>query len=291
MKVNPLLNDIFRGSWLLEPQWVVGAAPLVENFLKGLPAFPLQQEPKSILTIYDASGNKVKPNDEGRLIVPENSVAVVEMIGAVIKYGDFCTYGADEIVAALEKAQSNPNVQAIILKIDGPGGAVSAIDDFRGFEKKKPIIGLASACMSLHYWTALSLCDHLMADGDVSPRFGSVGVVSSFVDTKKHWEEKGYVFHEIYPDESKDKNLAFQEALKGNYDLIKSEHLSPIAQKFQASVRAALPNLREEKGVLTGATFDADKALGLNMIHSIGNFKKAFAMALMYSELKTTIDY
>lgn len=294
MKVNPLINDLFRGEWLLDVNFISSAAPLVSNLLKGLPLnLPQASNPSAILTIFDENGNQLKPNAEGGIQIPEGSIAMVNMIGAVIKYGDYCTYGADEIVSALEKADSNKNIKAIIFKIDGPGGAVSAIGPFTQFAKNKtkPVIGLADACMSLHYWAAVSVCDFLMADNDVSARFGSVGVVSSFVDAQKHWEEKGYKFHEIYPPESEHKNLAFREALQGNYDKINSEHLSPIARKFQAAVKANRPNLIEEVGVLTGATFDADKALGLKMIDAIGDFKKAMEMAHVLSELKSTINY
>src|SRR5690606_39812630 len=104
----------------------------------------------------------------------------------------------------------------------------------------------------------------------ISRRVGSVGVVRSFVDAKAHWEEKGYSFHGIYPSESSEKNKVFQLALEGKYDRIKAEQLSPWAQKFQAAVREARPNLKEETGVLTGATFDTEKALDLGMIDSIG---------------------
>ncbi len=294
MKVNPLLRDLFAGEWLLDVHWISGAAPLVDNLLKGIPLnLPEATTASSILTVFDENGYLIKPDDDGRLEIPAGSIAKVDMKGAVIKYGDYCTYGADEIVAALQKAEDNKHIKATILDIDGPGGAVSAIGPFREFAKNKikPVIGSADACMSLHYWAAVSVCDYLMADNDVSARFGSVGVVSSFMDATKHWEEKGYKLHEIYPAESEHKNLAFREALKGNYDRIKTEHLAPIAIKFQGGVRENRPGLKEEVGVLTGATFDADKALGLGMIDGIGGFKKAIEMAHVLSELKSNINY
>lgn len=294
MKINPLLKDLITGEWLLDINFVSNAAPLLfDNFLKGVPLnLPGAVNTSSILTIFDENGNKIKANEQGGIVIPEGAIAMVDMVGAVIKYGDYCTYGADEIVSALQKADDNRNIKAIILNIDGPGGAVSAIGPFQNFArtKTKPVIGLADACMSLHYWAAVQTCDYIMADNDVSARFGSVGVVSSFVDAKQHWEEKGYKFHDIYPEESKDKNLAFQQALKGDYTLIKQEHLAPIARKFQAAVRANRTGLKEEAGVLTGATFDADKALGLGMIDGIGGLKKAIEIAQVLSELKSIIN-
>lgn len=291
MKFNPLLNDLLRAQWLLDVQWLSGAAPLVSNLLKGLPVnLPENTNASGILTVYNENGDRIKEDRDGNMSIPEGSIAVVSMIGAVIKYGDYCTYGADEIVTALQKAEDNKNIKGTVFIIDGPGGAVSAIGPFLQFAKTKtkPVVGLADACMSLHYWTAVSVCDFLMADNDVSARFGSVGVVSSFMDAKPHWEKEGYVFHEIYPEESKDKNLAFTEALAGNYDKIKEEHLAPIARKFQAAVRSNRPGLNEASGVLTGATFDADTALGYKMIDGIGGLKKAIEMVQVFSEINSS---
>lgn len=279
MKVNQLLSEVIRGTWLIEPNYLLGFAPIVQKIIAG-EDLNFADSTNSLVKILDPSGNVVKEDSEGRTEVPNGSYAMVSMMGAVIKYGDFCTYGADEIVGALEMADNNPRIKGTVFMIDGPGGAVSAIGPFLQFAKtkKKPVVGLADACMSLHYWAAVSVCDHLMADNDVSARFGSVGVVSSFQDAKPYWEEKGIKFHEIYPPESENKNEAFRLALEGKYEMIIAEHLSPIAQKFQAAVRVGRPNLKEEKGVLNGKTYDADKALGLGMIDGIGSLADAMEM-------------
>lgn len=279
MKVNRLLSEVIRGVWLLEPNYLLGFGETVHKIISG-EAVEFENSTTALVQIIGPSGKRVRANDDGDLNIPEGSVAVVDMMGAVIKYGDWCTYGADEIVAALQMADDNPNIKGSILNLDGPGGAVSAIGPFLQFAKTKtkPVIGLADACMSLHYWTACAVCDYLMADNDVSARFGSVGVVASFQDAKPYWEEKGIVFHEIYAPESSNKNETFRMALEGNYELMQKEQLSPLAQKFQAGVRAGRPNLKEEPGVLNGKTYDADTSLGLGMIDGIGSMKDAIGM-------------
>lgn len=279
MKINLLLSDVIRGVWLMEPNYLIGFGPQVQKIIAG-EELHFEESTTALTKILDPGGNIIKPDEEGRLEVPRGSYAIVSMLGAVIKYGDWCTYGADEIVEALQSANNNKNIKGIIFDMDGPGGAVSAIGPFLSFAKSKtkPIVGWADACMSLHYWTAVSVCDHIMADNDVSARFGSVGVVSSFRDLKPYWEKQGIVFHEIYPPESDNKNEAFRLALEGKYEMIIKEHLSPIAIKFQSAVRAGRPGLKEEKGVLNGKTYDADKAVGLGMIDSIGTLSDAMAM-------------
>lgn len=285
MKGNSLLTAIIKGEWLINVHNIEAYYPIIDKIFAGSP-FQLNTEPKSILSFVDSNGNKLRRNEDGQTIVSPGSIAIVKMHGEVVKNGDYCIYGADEIVAALTAANNNPNVTATIFDIDGPGGAVSAIGLFQEFArdvKSKPIVGYCDSALSLHYWTAIEVCDHIMASNNVSARFGSIGVVLTFADNTPAMKEKGYTIHEIYPDESSHKNKAFALAKQGDYALIKEEFLSPLAKEFQARVKAKMPNIVEEDGTLKGKTYFADEALQRNMIHSIGGMKKAVLMATIMS--------
>jgi protease-4 len=285
MKGSTLLSTILQGEFLIDCHNVGAYYAVVDKILAGQ-QFNVNPQPKSILNIVNAQGKKLKRNEEGKAIITPGSFAIVKMHGEVIKTGDYCVYGADEIVAALTVAEKNPNIAATIFDIDGPGGAVNALGLFQEFKrdvKSKPIIGLCDSALSLHYWTAALVCDQIIAANDVSARFGSIGVVLSFADNIKAMKKAGYTIHEIYPEESKHKNLAFKHARKGDYKLIKKEFLSPLAIKFQNSIKANRPNLLEEEGVLSGKTFFADEALRLGLIDGIGGMKKAINIATIMS--------
>lgn len=291
MKVNPLLMDVARGEWFMSFSGMQVFAPIAHKILTGQEVVLEHNEPKAFFSIVDDNGKKVSPDANGVINAPKGSVAIVNMIGPVLKYGDWCTYGADEIVKALWLSDQNPNVLGTVVYQDGPGGAVSAAGPFVdfGIRKTKRVEVVADQSASLHYWAACAMGDHISADNNISAMFGSVGIVTSFADNRKYLENLGYVFHEIYPDESQHKNEAFRLALEGKYDLIKKEHMSPIAIQFQNAVRAARPNLKEEVGVLTGKTFGADKALEYGMIDSIGNISDAIQRIHVNAELKLSI--
>jgi len=288
MKVNSLLSDLYRGEWLMDVHSIASYAPLIVKLMEGDAVSKQMDQEARVIGFEDKNGRAILPDDEGAYDIPKGSVAHINMIGPVMKYGDWCTYGADDIVRALRMANGHPNIKYSVLHTDGPGGAVSAIGPFRQFakEKVKPVGVHADACMSLHFFAAHSVGDFVYADNDVSARFGSVGIVSSFIDSRPVLEEKGYKLHEIYPKESEHKNEAFRLALEGKYDMIKKEHLSPVAIKFQDAIRAAMPNLVEETGVLTGKTFSAEKSLELNLIHGIGSIEDVFERLEMLVELK-----
>lgn len=287
MRVDRMLMDVMRSDWLISQEGFFSYAPIAHKIITG-EALDMQAKTHAIMSVIDDNGKKVNPDQDGMLNAPKGSVAIIDMIGPVMKYGDWCTYGADEIVGALKAADRNPNIIGTVFNIDGPGGSVAAIGGFLDFAKMKtkPVIGIADQCASLHYWAMCAVADFKMADNDVSASFGSVGVMTSFADNRKYLEKLGYEFHEIYPDESEHKNLAWSLALEGKYEMIKAEHLSPLAIKFQNAVRAACPGLKEEIGVLTGKTFGADKALECGMIDAIGSLDLAINRLHIMSETK-----
>jgi protease-4 len=285
MRVDRLLMDLNRGQWAMSFEGVLAYMPMVHKIMTG-ENIPIIEKTHSLMSVVDSNGKPIRPDSNGSINAPKGSVALIDMVGPVMKYGDMCTYGAEEIVAAMYAADRNPNIIGTIFKEDGPGGGVNAIGPFIQFakDKTKPVVAIADQCASLHYWAMCAVADHKMADNNVSAAFGSVGVVCSFADNREYLEKLGYKFHDIYPKESEHKNEAFNLAMKGDYDKIKAEHLSPLAIKFQEAVRAACPNLKEEVGVLTGKTFGADKALEYGMIDSIGSLDQAINRLHIMSE-------
>lgn len=232
-------------------------------------------QPKAITSFYDDQGEKVDMEKS----LPDEMYGMVSMHGPIIKYGDYCTWGADEIVARLQQLNNMDKVKGIILEIDGPGGSVSAIAPFQQFakEKKKPVIVVADQMASAHYYIACEVADRIYAGNDISAMIGSVGVVVSFVSpTDKFWEERNMKFHEVYAEESKDKNKPFSDARDGKYELLKKDFLSPMAIKFQNAVKnARAEKLKEEDGVLSGKMFFAEEALRLGMIDGIKSISDA----------------
>jgi len=104
----------------------------------------------------------------------------------------------------------------------------------------------------------------------------------SFMDVKGYYEKEGIKLHTIYATESSDKNLAFQKALEGEYDMIREEELDPLARAFQAAVKANRSDKLNTavKGILSGKTFFADQAKEYGLIDRVGNNNTAVEIAL-----------
>lgn len=287
MKVNPIVQELSRGLFFFDIQsiniWGLKAAEYLSGNLKKAE----DNQAKAIVSLVDEKGKPIQMDDK-TYKNQQTTLGVVDLIGPIMKYGDWCNYGALEIAERIEQLNDNDAIEAIILNLDGPGGSVGAVAPFLNLKskKKKPIVGYADTCASAHYYIASGLCDHIMAQNNISSQIGSIGIVLSFYDNKEYLEKLGYKFHEIYPEESKDKNDSFRLALEGKYDMIKKEMLSPKAIQFQEHVMEHRPNLKKDiPGILTGKTFYAKEALEYGLIDSIGSFSDAVSVALALAEI------
>lgn len=279
MNTNRILMEITRGEWLIDHNNIAAYAPLLDAFFAG----------KAVYTKPELTAVSSFLNEKGRQSISQTNIAYINMSGVLTRYGDWCTYGAEDYVSMLQDVEDNNEIQGTVIFFNGPGGSVEAIAPIMEFamQRKKPIVGLISTAASAHYWTACELCDHLMMENSITSRVGSVGVMATLFDVRKAMEQKGIQVHEIYAPESEHKNEVFNKALNGEYDQIKQEELSPIARAFQAAVRNNRPKLVEETGVLTGKMFFADDAIRLGMADSIGNTEKAVQVLEMLTEINS----
>jgi len=288
MKVNNSLMDLMKSEWFLSIAGINMYAEVFHKIMSGQ-EIEFEKSTKAILNVVDDNGKPVYPDSSGLISAPKGSVAIVDMIGPIMKYGDWWSYGGVEIANALRAADNNPNIVGTVFNVDSPGGAVSAASPFVQFgkTKKKTVVGIGDQVCSLGYLAMCAVSDHKMADNNMSASFGSVGIALSYIDRRKYLESLGYVFHDVYADESEHKNEAWNLMLQGKYEMIKKEHMSPLAIMFQDIVIDSCPDLVQEVGVLTGKTFGADKSLKYGMIDSIGSLDQAINMVHVMSELKS----
>ena len=292
MGFSKLYHTILTMKFFIDLRQVDALSVLLEKYLtKDLQNFTSkilsQQEPLKISYrsaeypgISGSTGGAGQPGgDDGK----KNLVAIIPLRGTMIKYGTMCSYGADEIAAAIDEAAANKKVTGIVLDIDSGGGAVDAVAPLvdairRAKAARKPVVASCDLCASAAYWTACE-CNEIMAANSISSEFGSIGVMMSFPDYAKYYEKEGIKVHTIYSNLSTYKNAPFEAAKKGEYDSIKTEELDPLARKFQANVRAKRAGKLNEdiEGILSGKVFYAEDALKYGLIDSIGTLDRAIA--------------
>lgn len=283
MKYNfSLAKALYKGKWAVTSEILLQFHPVLNGEYE---LEFVEKEAHQPLAINASSGESASSYDEA----PKGSIAIMRISGTMLKNETLCAFGTENVAEWIREAADHKNIAGLVMQIDSGGGAVDAIAPLRDAmqymqAKGKSVVALADLAASLAYYTCI-YADHIMADNDISAEFGSIGVMVSFADTRPAYEKMGVKFHTIYAPESTHKNKAFEEALKGKYELLKNESLSPLAKKFQSDVREQRQgkvNLTVD-GILNGRMFYADKALEYGLIDSIGNLAEAVKLATQLS--------
>jgi protease-4 len=119
--------------------------------------------------------------------------------------------GADDIVELIERADEDDSAEALVLKLNTPGGAVVPSDDIRLAAKAfdGPTVAYATdVCASGGYWIA-SGCDELWArEGSI---VGSIGVRGSRMTAADLLERVGIEYEQLTAGEYKEAGVPFDD--------------------------------------------------------------------------------
>ncbi|NHN42448.1 signal peptide peptidase SppA [Halorubellus sp. JP-L1] len=151
-------------------------------------------------------------------VLPGYNVAEVEVKGPITRDGGGgrlpsspTSPGADEIVEQIERADDDGSVDALLVKLNTPGGEVVPSDDIRTAAKRfdGPTIAYTNdLCASGGYWIA-SGCDELWAR-DAS-LVGSIGVILGQVNAKELADKVGVQYEALTAGEYKDAGSPLKE--------------------------------------------------------------------------------
>jgi protease-4 len=183
----------------------------------------------------------------------------------MMKYGYWWSYGVDDIAAIIRLAYQSDKISAVVLKGDTPGGSTNSLFLIEEVlrEKTKPTYGFIDGICASCGYIAFSYLDKIYAINRMAS-IGGIGVFARMLILNK--ENSPYKIIEVYPDESKDKNLPEREAASGNDQKMKDE-LSKLAIYFQDIVKTNRPGISED--TLTGKIYYAYEAETLGMIDGI----------------------
>jgi len=119
---------------------------------------------------------------------------------------------------------------------------------------------------------------------------GSIGTYAQFVNDSEALKKWGYIIEEIYPPESKYKNLPEREAIDGKPDRIIKEQLTPFAIHFQNIIKENRPKLNQStEGILEGKVFYAYDAVENGLIDGLMNLEQAIKKVQDLTKIQQSI--
>lgn len=283
-----LISEIYKHKWLIEPIYALQQGPIVAALLNGnIMAGENQADdynPKLKCFAVDAK----TPSTRFRYSLgwdnaPYGSVAIIPVTGSLMKEDQDCgPSGMATIGRIIKQADEQPNIKAILLRIDSPGGTVDGTETLANIIKavEKPIITFVDGMMaSAALWIGSS-ADEVWASTDID-EVGSVGVLLNFGDLQPYWEKQGVVFHTIKASTSPDKVKMWEDIRAGKYDAYIKEVLDPIDEKFMNTMRANRPGVEDRH--LTGKVFFARDVMGV-YVDAIGTIEQAIEHAAQLAD-------
>jgi signal peptide peptidase SppA len=148
---------------------------------------------------YDPTARIERPTPK-----PSGGIAVVPIMGALSRRGDFftdilgwATY--EGLAATMAELAADRSIAQIVLRVDSPGGTVFGVEDaaqaVADAAKRKPVIAIADGLMaSAAYWVASGATEIVATPGS---ELGSIGVIAVHTDISGALERDGVKATEI----------------------------------------------------------------------------------------------
>ncbi len=219
-------------------------------------------------------------------LAASDSVAIVRVEGPIFggesSPGGFATagtVGSDTVIRNLQSAEEDPNVQAIVLRVNSPGGAVVPSDEIYNAitQLEKPIVvSMGSVAASGGYYISAPT-DYIFATPNSIT--GSIGVISQFITVEELLNEYGVEVTNITTGEFKDAG-AFSETLTEE-EIAYWEGLINESYDIFVEIVADGRGYTDEEALelADGRVFTGTQALEVGLIDEIGYLDDAIAYA------------
>ena len=238
-------------------------------------------------------GGPARPSIPGR--GPKSTIAVVTVAGAIVSgrggsrlpFGS-SNAGADTIAAGLRQAAHDDSVSAIVLRVDSPGGSVSASETIwrevkKARERGKPVVAsMGAVAASGGYYVSMG-ADAIVANpGTIT---GSIGVLTGKLVARDLKDRLGVGSDAVRTNANADAwsvNAPFtpeQHAhVEAEADLVYDDFVQRVAQGRHLSLEAV-------EAVARGRVWTGADALDHGLVDELGGLRTAVRRAKVLAGL------
>ena len=203
------------------------------------------------------------------------NVALIHIDGVIMGSEDSqsffeSTTSSLDAVELIEKADKNPNIKAIILEINSPGGSAVASEEIANAVKKTnktTVAWIREVGASGAYWIASS-ADHIVANR-VSIT-GSIGVIASYLEFPGLLERYNVTYRRLVAGKYKDIGSPFKEmtseeasVFQQNLDVIRDYFVSEVAKNRNL-------NKKDVDKIANGLFYLGSQAKDLGLVDELG---------------------
>ncbi|MBO2007562.1 S49 family peptidase [Hymenobacter negativus] len=217
-----------------------------------------------------------------------SKVAVLPVQGTIQKRGGYCSLGTKDLVGMLNAALRDPEVSAVVLDIDSPGGQVDGTEEFAQAIRNagKPVVAYGDGLVaSAAYWIA-SQCAYIFLNSASTGYAGSLGVLCMSINQEAYLEKNGYKVEILRSTRAVDKaRLNPVEPLSDAVRAAVQADLDQIGETFIAAVeRGRAGKLSTKEDVFTGKVYRGSDAKKHGLVDAIGSLQDAVNKAAQLAQ-------
>jgi len=225
-----------------------------------------------------------------------NRIAVVHVTGTMMAGSSDegglgvtgATAGSDTIIRAIRTARDRRGVQAMIIRVDSPGGLAPAADAMlreieRTAEEMPVIISMGDVAASGGYWIATG-GEHIIAEATTLT--GSIGVFSMFFDVSAPLEDRlGLSFDTVESGPSADMFSGYRDWTRAERASL--ERFTDVTyQAFLEKVAAARGMTTDEVDeIARGRVWTGQDAVDVGLVDELGGLDVAVQRAIEAAEM------
>lgn len=204
-------------------------------------------------------------------------IAIISVEGLI--YGE----QAKSVYRQLKVAREDKHVKGVIVRVNSPGGTISASDQiymaiskFRKEENKPVVAFMQGVAASGGYYTSVA-CEEIIAEPTTIT--GSIGVISWYFVVQELLEEKlGILPVVVKSGQKKDWPSSFRKPTPEEIQYMRDKLITPALDRFVEVVaegRKAKLTLDDVRRLADGGIFGAQEAKEEKLIDEIGYLDKA----------------
>lgn len=229
----------------------------------------------------DSEINQGKPRANGQPI----NVAIIPVRGVLMKNGvpvmaGLCgtTLGTAQIAQLISEAYKDPNISAIVLYADGPGGGVDGIEHLARMvgKKDKPVVSYVDGgAFSATYW-AIANSDKIIISEEKTSYVGSIGVFTTHVNEAQRLANEGLQVSIIRARTSPDKVTQNSiEALTEDAQAEIEDRLDTTHAQFISTIKAGRGDRLKSEYIFTGKVYNGEQAVANGLVDKVGTLQDA----------------
>ena len=209
-------------------------------------------------------------------------VAVVPIEGIITEEGRGPENMANTVKEMLRSARENPNVKAVILEVQSPGGTVNASDLIWNEVVKvkksgKPVVAFFNGLAASGGYYVSTPADKIVATPETMT--GSIGVIMQSPDFSELMGKVGVKFNTIKSGPQKDILSPYkpmdeeaQKILQGMVDRSYGRFVKKVAEGRKLDEKVV-------RKIADGRIYDAEEAFNNGLIDELGYIESAFIVA------------